>query len=95
MMFLGKVTKNGTIFNPGFPVGNNYDSLLNNHLNAFHRLLVHSLLQLGPPRSTRDQPLKTQKAHANKLFSLEEDSLTSLREGSTMEFLQPLINIGL
>ena len=29
----------------------------------------------------------TQKAHANKLFSLEEGSLTSLRENATTEFL--------
>ena len=48
----------------------------------FYRLLVHLLPQLEPPRSIRDQRLVTQKAHANKLFSLEEDSLTSLREAS-------------
>ena len=60
---------------------------------CIYRLPVHSLLLLGPPRSTQDQPLMIQKAHANKLFFLEEDSLTSLRKGFTMEFLLPLSNL--
>ena len=51
---------------------------------CIYRLPVHSLLLLGPPRSTQDQPLMIQKAHANKLFFLEEDSLTSLRKGFTI-----------
>ena len=90
----GQVTESGTRFTPDFPVGKDHISqTIPSH--CFFRLLVHSLLQLGPPRSTLDQPLMTQKGHASKLFSLEEDSLTSLREGSTMEFLQLLFNFGL
>ena len=87
---LGNVARNGTRFNPGFPVCNDHSSQNNTTSQCNYRLPVHSLLLLGPPRLTRDQPLKTQKAHASKLFSLGEDSLTSLRKDFTMEFLQPL-----